>query len=101
MNCDCIDTVQKKLAEFVKDQAGPNATATVNNTALLLGDKLHTVLQIPFTVKGTGKGYTSARGKQVPVTATFCPFCTRPTGEGMYRVGEDLGIAEVFNLGED
>lgn len=75
MNCDCIELNEKRLVEFLKDQAGESATATCQAIALQITSdmNLRTVLNIPFRVKGTGKGFI--RGKDVPIVANFCPFC--------------------------
>jgi hypothetical protein len=75
MNCDCISTVEKNLAEHMVPKAGENAKATCGIVGFSLGTTLAITLSIPFRVKGSNKGYTSERGKEVIVVASYCPFC--------------------------
>lgn len=103
MNCDCIGTVEKKMADFMRDRAGDDAEARIKNTAFAFesaddnqSEKLVLALMIPLRVKGSKKGYTSERGKDVPCRASHCPFCGRTTGR--YVVGADAGIAAAMQI---
>ena len=91
MKCDCLKVVSGKLAEHMKSKAGNDAEAVAKNTALMLTpESLESVLQIPFRIKGSKKGFTRERGKEMGVNASYCPFCARSTKR--YVVGEDQGI---------
>lgn len=83
MDCGCIKRVEGEIAEaqFVKEKAGENIEVTCMATGFQLTDDmgLNLVLNIPFRVRGTGKGFSSAKGKELPVVASFCPFCGKPT----------------------
>jgi hypothetical protein len=96
MNCNCVTEVEKQLANHMKPQAGDDAKATCQATVFQITSTLRLMLQIPFRVKGSKKGFTSANGKEVPVTASHCPFCGRDAREGRYTVGQDEGLAAVF-----
>lgn len=98
MKCDCINEIERQLADHMKPKAGADAEARAQNMALLITDdmELKSALQIPFRVKGSGKGFASERGKEVPVTASCCPFCGRSTKR--YEVGQDEGIASAMRM---
>jgi hypothetical protein len=67
--------VEKNLAEHMTPKAGEDAKATCDIVGFSLGSNLAITLSIPFRVKGSKKGYTSERGKEVIVVASYCPFC--------------------------
>ena len=95
MNCDCIKDIEQKMAEFMRPKAGDDATAKVKNTALCVSNdlsKMFLTLQIPFAIKGSKKGFTSEKGKEMGCNASNCPFCGRTTGR--YVVGEYDGLSE-------
>lgn len=75
MNCICIERVEQELADHMRPRAGDDVKATCNATALCFGKSVRTALMIPFTVKGSKKGYSSAKGCAMSVAASFCPFC--------------------------
>lgn len=97
MNCNCVKEVEAKIAAapFVTAKAGDNVKAECQATGLQLTDTgLRSVINIPFRIRGTGKGYNSAKGKELPCTASFCPFCGLTTKEG-YKIGEYDGLPLV------
>jgi hypothetical protein len=96
MNCDCLKDLETRLARHMEQQAGADVTARVMNTALAIPDDgpVYAVLNIPFRVKGSKKGYTSEKGKEIIVAANCCPFCARSAKH--YAVGEDDGIAAAM-----
>lgn len=79
MNCDCVSKFEKELAEapFVVAKAGQNVTAECMAKGMRLTPEMDliTTINIPFRIRGTGKGFTSAKGKEMPFIAKFCPFC--------------------------
>jgi hypothetical protein len=83
MNCECIKRIEGELAEvpFVKEKAGENIKVTCAATGFQLTDDmgLKLVINIPFRIRGTGKGFTSEKGKEMPVVASYCPFCGKST----------------------
>jgi hypothetical protein len=86
MNCNCIRETEQRLAEFVMPQAGDDATATCMASGMCITETmgLRTVVNIPFRIKGSKKGFTSEKGKEMPFVASFCPFCgvsTAPKAE--------------------
>ena len=79
MDCGCIKRLEGEIAEapFVKAKAGDNIKVECVATAFQMTNDmaLKLVINIPFRVRGTGKGFTSEKGKELPVAASFCPFC--------------------------
>lgn len=94
MNCGCVKRVERQLAEapFVKAKAGENIKVSCAATGFQMTDDmdLRLVLSIPFRVRGTGKGFTSEKGKELPVVASFCPFCGQSTKAA--KIGADEAI---------
>jgi hypothetical protein len=82
MNCGCIKRLEGEIAQapFVKAKAGENITVTCAATGFQMTDDmdLKLVINIPFRIRGTGKGFTSEKGKEMPVVASYCPFCGKP-----------------------
>lgn len=79
MNCGCIKRLEGEIAEasFVKAKAGENIKVECVATAFQMTKDLDLklVINIPFRVRGTGRGFASEKGKEMPVVASFCPFC--------------------------
>jgi hypothetical protein len=98
MNCNCISDLEKRLADHFRPKAGPNVTATCTATGFVLSENRMTLAHnTEFCIKGSGKGFTSAKGKLVPVVASYCPFCARDTRR--YTVGADAGLDAAFGFG--
>ncbi|MBS0352483.1 MAG: hypothetical protein JSR83_01085 [Proteobacteria bacterium] len=82
MQCDCITDLEKRLADHMKPQAGETASAKCLGSALFLGEKsLESGLNIAFRITGDKRGFTSEKGKEMPVKANYCPFCGKPTAK--------------------
>lgn len=98
MNCDCVKTIETKLASapFIAAKAGDNIKVECQATgiAMTADNSMRSVINIPFRIRGTGRGFTSAKGKEMPCVASHCPFCGLTTGR--HVVGEDAGIAAAF-----
>lgn len=77
MNCTCVKDLEIRLANHFKPQAGESAKAVCLGSGLQLSEEhgVIAVLNIQFRITGDKKGYTSAKGKEMPVIANFCPFC--------------------------
>ena len=82
MNCGCIKRLEGEIAKapFVTAKAGENIEVTCAATGFRLTDdnSMELILSVPFRVRGTAKGFTSEKGKEFPVAASFCPFCGVP-----------------------
>ena len=100
MNCDCVKTIETKLASapFIVAKAGSDIKAECQATGFAMTDDMgiRSVINIPFRIRGTGKGFASAKGKEMPCVASHCPFCGLTTGR--YVVGEDAGIAAATHV---
>lgn len=75
MQCNCLEEVSKKLVDFVRPDAGDDAKANFKHIGWDLSNNCDTIINLPFTVTGSKRGYTSAKGKELMVRASFCPFC--------------------------
>lgn len=79
MNCGCIKRLEGEIAKMpaLIAKAGDNIRVTCAATAFQMTDEmdLKLVINIPFRVRGSAKGFTSEKGKEMPVVASFCPFC--------------------------
>lgn len=98
MNCDCVKRIETNMASapFIVAKAGDHITVECQATGFAMTDdnSMRSVINIPFRIRGTGKGFTSAKGKEMPCVASHCPFCGLTAGR--YVVGEDAGIAAAF-----
>lgn len=88
MQCECLKRVEGQIAEIMADKAGLGAEVRAMNIALCIPDDgaVYSALQIPFRIKGTGKGFTSAKGKEMGCNVSCCPFCGKRVNqpEGHY-----------------
>lgn len=73
--CNCIRENETKVAEHYTKQLGVPATAEVGNVALVFGKVTVERPFLPYRVKADRPGYKSAKGKEVSMFFTFCPFC--------------------------
>ena len=100
MTCDCVKRIETNLASspFIVAKAGSDIQVECQATGFAMTDDmgLLSTINIPFRIRGTGKGFTSAKGKEMPCVASHCPFCGRTTGH--YVVGEDAGIAAATHV---
>ncbi len=95
-NCGCVQRLEGKMSDFMRSRAGDDARATIQGTAFVITDTgLESVLQIPFRVKGSKKGYTSERGKEVGCNVSYCPFCGKPATR-LIPEGKDEGIESAW-----
>jgi hypothetical protein len=101
MKCDCIKDIESRLADFMRPKAGDNCTAKAQGTVFYVDgsspvgqSRMESTLQIPFRVKGSAKGYTSERGKEIGCNVNYCPFCGRNAKR--HVVGEDAGLAAAM-----
>lgn len=79
MNCECIKRLEGEIAQapFVVAKAGENIKVTCAATAFQMTEDmgLKLVINIPFRVRGTARGFSGQKGKELPVVASYCPFC--------------------------
>jgi|GEM_PF-2553212 len=93
MKCECVKDIETRIAAHMRPQAGDDAKAVCQATGIVINAEMDLVgvLNIPFKITGSKKGFTSAKGKEMPCTANYCPFCGRSTKR--YVVGEDAALA--------
>lgn len=74
MNCNCFQDLKKRMADKFTEDLGVAATVECQNTALLLvGNRMVSTPITNFKITANAKGYV--KGKIMPVTANYCPFC--------------------------
>lgn len=82
MNCNCISEIENKLAKRYSEELGADATADCQSAGFAMGDSsVRVIHKTEFKIVAQAKGF--ARGKLVPVLASYCPFCGKPAGEGV------------------
>ena len=89
MNCNCIYNIEAKLIKHFTPQAGSDVRADCDG----IGINFNTggmSLAMPWTIRGTARGFSSAKGKAASMIASHCPFCGRTTGR--HTIGQDDGI---------
>ncbi|KVC49871.1 hypothetical protein WS58_06275 [Burkholderia pseudomultivorans] len=81
MNCNCISDIENKLAKRYSEELGADATADCQSAGFAMGDNsVRVIHKTEFKIVAQAKGF--ARGKLVPVLASYCPFCGKPAGKG-------------------
>ncbi|AYQ88661.1 MAG: hypothetical protein V4793_01630 [Paraburkholderia tropica] len=84
MNCNCISELEKKLAERYSAELGSPASVECRDVGFsMAANSIRVIHKTEFKVTAQAKGW--ARGKVIPVIASFCPFCGKPAGEGDTR----------------
>jgi hypothetical protein len=103
MNCNCVKRTETNLAAapFIVEKAGTGITVECMATGFQMTDDMDLIstINVPFRIRGTGKGFSSANGKTMPFVASFCPFCGRTAGAGKYTVGEYDGLVATTPAG--
>ena len=81
MNCTCLKDLEDKLRDFLQPKIkGPIERIECGIVGFGLTEAgMETRLLIPFNVKADAPGYRGQKGKQTPVSASFCPFCGTST----------------------
>jgi hypothetical protein len=80
MNCNCLETVPKKITDHL---SGLNPEWQIKdsgfvNTAYVFTTPTKTVIGLPFEVEyelQSKKGKTLSKKHKVSMFPTFCPFC--------------------------
>ncbi|AJX33006.1 hypothetical protein [Burkholderia oklahomensis] len=80
MNCNCISEIEMKLAKRYTEELGEDATADCQSSGFAMSvNSIRVIHKTEFKIAAQAKGFT--RGKLVPVLASYCPFCGKPTAE--------------------
>lgn len=80
MKCTCIGDIEKKLADKLSADLSVPAKVECQNTAFLFGTaKVELAHTTQFKITAQAKGYV--KGKTMPVTANYCPFCGKSVKE--------------------
>lgn len=81
MNCNCVRENEKLIAQHYAQQLGVPATAKVKHIAWGIGgdDGVTEAAYLPYLIKADKPGYRGAKGKEVSVFFSFCPFCGKST----------------------
>jgi hypothetical protein len=77
MNCACISDIEKKLKEKLNKETGIDIHVECRNTGFVVIENTMELVHITnFTATGDTKGYK--KGKDIRMTANYCPFCGKP-----------------------
>ncbi|MDN7965981.1 hypothetical protein QZM91_00365 [Burkholderia multivorans] len=105
MNCNCISEIENKLAKRYSEELGADATADCQSAGFAIGDSsVRVIHKTEFEIVAQAKGF--ARGKLVPVLASYCPFCGKPAAKESIMPGEltdeqsAILIASAYRLDE-
>nr|WP_124262475.1 hypothetical protein [Paraburkholderia bannensis] len=79
MNCNCVRDNESRIADHYAELLGAPATAEAKNVAFLLGSGVSEAAYLPYAVKADKPGYRGAKGKEVSMFFSFCPFCGKST----------------------
>ncbi|MDE1139916.1 MAG: hypothetical protein PW999_09735 [Paraburkholderia tropica] len=79
MNCNCVRDNESRIADHYTELLGAPATAEAKNVAFMLGSKVSEAAYLPYAVKADKPGYRGAKGKEVSMFFSFCPFCGKST----------------------
>lgn len=77
MNCNCLTEIRQKLTDHAAKQGVVNPALSENFLAIDFSTGA-VAINLPYTVHGDNKPYNTAKGKQLNMVASFCPFCGKP-----------------------
>jgi hypothetical protein len=75
MACNCVRDNEKRVAEHYSLVLGVPATAEAKNVAFVLGDAPDERAYLPYAIKADKPGFKGAKGKEISMFFTYCPFC--------------------------
>jgi hypothetical protein len=77
MACNCVRDNEKLVAEHYTKQLGVPATAKIKNIAWGIGgnNDVTEAAYLPYLVKADKPGFRGAKGKEISMFFSFCPFC--------------------------
>ncbi|WP_340529490.1 hypothetical protein [Cupriavidus necator] len=73
LSCECISNIEKLVAETISEKIGAPAEARCEAVGFSLGGEVGLLHLTNFKVTSEKKGW--AKGKSIPVQASYCPFC--------------------------
>jgi hypothetical protein len=79
MNCNCVRDNESRIADHYTELLGTPATAEAKNIAFMLGAKVSEAAFLPYAVKADKPGFRGAKGKEISMFFSFCPFCGKST----------------------
>lgn len=83
MTCNCVRDNEARLAEHYSKQLGVQAKAEAKNVAIVFGSVISERAYLPYAIKADKPGFKGAKGKEISMFFSFCPFC------GIKVVGDD------------
>jgi hypothetical protein len=75
MACNCVRENEARIAEHYSKQLGVPAKAEAKNVAIVFGQGMSERAFLPYAVKADKPGFKSAKGKEISMLFTFCPWC--------------------------
>lgn len=96
MNCNCVRDNESRIAEHYTAALGTPATAEAKNVGFLLGAGVSEAAYLPYAVKADKPGFRGAKGKEISMFFSFCPFCGKSTKEGIANIS-----ARAFEIADE
>lgn len=75
MTCNCVRDNEARLAEHYGKQLGVPAKAEAKNVSIMFGAKVSERAYVPYAIKADKPGWRGAKGKEISMFFSFCPFC--------------------------
>lgn len=75
MTCNCIRDNESRLADHYSEQLGVPAKAEAKNVAFVFGSGVSERAYLPYAIKADKPGFKGAKGKEISMFFSFCPFC--------------------------
>jgi len=87
MTCNCVRDNESRLGDHYSEQLGVHATAEAKNMAIVFGAAVSEKPYMPYAIRADKPGFKSAKGKEIHMFFSFCPFC----GVSLKETAKELG----------
>lgn len=78
MNCNCLSEVAEKIKGAMNERLKDIKSVECGTVAFTLGGSVEQRIYVPFRVKADAPKFRGAKGGEITMLASFCPFCGKP-----------------------